>query len=181
MEIEAIFTAGGSSEPNAITITQASNGTTTVSTSEAVAGTPVTITTTPTDGYSIDACLVYAKETIGGAIYWTLLDVERTDFTHYTFAMPAAPVRVEVTYRQTLLGDVNNDGRVDVTDYIGVANYILGSTPKVFHRDAADVNRDGQIDVSDYIGVANIILGGNGGSGAGGTEPGTGDVPATAD
>lgn len=90
-------------------------------------------------------------------------------------------MRVEVTYRQTLLGDVNNDGRVDVTDYIGVANYILGSTPKVFHLDAADVNRDGQIDVSDYIGVANIILGGNGRSGAGGTEPGTGGVPATAD
>lgn len=58
-------------------------------------------------------------------------------------------------------GDVNDDGIVDVSDYIGVANYILGSVPQVFIFEAADVNDDGIVDVSDYIGVANIILGGN--------------------
>ena len=55
-------------------------------------------------------------------------------------------------------GDVNGDGNVDVSDYIGVANHILGQTQEGFNEDAADVNGDGVIDVSDYIGIANIIL-----------------------
>jgi len=57
-----------------------------------------------------------------------------------------------------VLGDVNSDGTVDISDYIGVANHILGNTPDGFNADAADVNGDGAIDISDYIGVANIIL-----------------------
>jgi hypothetical protein len=59
------------------------------------------------------------------------------------------------------VGDINNDGKVDVSDYIGIANRILGQTPVGFNEQAADVNGDGVIDVSDYIGVANIILTGN--------------------
>lgn len=55
-------------------------------------------------------------------------------------------------------GDVNGDGKVDVSDYIGVANHILGQTQAGFNEKAADVNEDGKIDVSDYIGIANIIL-----------------------
>ncbi len=57
-----------------------------------------------------------------------------------------------------IYGDVNNDGAVDISDYIGVANYILGHAPNGFNEIAADVNNDETIDISDYIGVANIIL-----------------------
>lgn len=59
------------------------------------------------------------------------------------------------------LGDGNGDGVVDISDFIGVANHILGNTPAGFNVDAADVNKDGVIDISDYIGVANIILTGS--------------------
>ncbi len=59
------------------------------------------------------------------------------------------------------LGDINDDGKIDVSDYIGIANHILGHTPEGFVMQAADVNFDGNIDVSDYIGVANIILTGS--------------------
>ena len=59
------------------------------------------------------------------------------------------------------VGDINGDDKVDVSDYIGIANHILGQTPEGFNAVAADVNGDGIIDVSDYIGVANIILTGN--------------------
>ena len=61
----------------------------------------------------------------------------------------------EVSY---MVGDINGDDKVDVSDYIGVANHILGSTPEEFNEKAADVDCNGVIDVSDYIGVANIIL-----------------------
>ena len=60
-----------------------------------------------------------------------------------------------------MAGDINDDGLVDVSDYIGVANYILGQTQEGFNEQAADVNNDGNIDVSDYIGIANIILTGS--------------------
>ena len=54
-------------------------------------------------------------------------------------------------------GDINGDGKVDVSDYIGVANHIHGKTPEGFNAAAADVDKSGSIDVSDYIGIANII------------------------
>ncbi|MBR1484477.1 MAG: dockerin type I repeat-containing protein [Prevotella sp.] len=60
-----------------------------------------------------------------------------------------------------LAGDATGDGVVDVSDYIGIANYILGNAPQHFNEQAADVNGDGVVDVSDYIGVANLILYGN--------------------
>ena len=70
----------------------------------------------------------------------------------------------EVTVRGTpepseySLGDINGDGKVDVSDYIGVANHIMGNTPEGFILEAADVDENGKIDVSDYIGIANLIL-----------------------
>lgn len=59
------------------------------------------------------------------------------------------------------LGDINSDQQIDVSDYIGIANHILGNTPEGFVEKAGDVNEDDVIDVSDYIGVANIILTGS--------------------
>ncbi len=60
------------------------------------------------------------------------------------------------------LGDVNADGFIDVTDFICVANDILGQTPEVFIRKAADIDGNDIIDVADFIGVANLILSGAG-------------------
>ena len=70
-------------------------------------------------------------------------------------------VATNLTILSYIPGDINSDGIVDVSDYIGVANHILGNTPAGFNSRAADVNEDNVIDVSDYIGVANIILTGS--------------------
>ena len=67
----------------------------------------------------------------------------------------------KVTILDYVTGDISGDGMVDVSDYIGVANHILGNTPNSFNAHAADVNEDNAIDVSDYIGIANIILTGS--------------------
>lgn len=56
------------------------------------------------------------------------------------------------------LGDVNNDGSIDVADFIAVANHILGKSVNGFIAKAADANEDGSIDVADFIAVANMIL-----------------------
>ena len=70
-------------------------------------------------------------------------------------------VKSTLTIKSYTLGDINSDQKIDVSDYIGIANHILGNTPDGFVLKAADVNVDGNIDVSDYIGVANIILTGS--------------------
>ena len=56
------------------------------------------------------------------------------------------------------LGDVNNDGSIDVADFIAVANHILGKGVNGFVAKAADANEDGFIDVADFIAIANMIL-----------------------
>ena len=85
-------------------------------------------------------------------------------YTFREWSAALTPVTHDVTFTVLfdahMFGDVNNDDKVDISDYIGVANYILGHAPNGFNETAADINNDGKIDISDYIGVANIILNG---------------------
>lgn len=57
-----------------------------------------------------------------------------------------------------LMGDVNDDGMVNVTDVMMVVNEILGNGNPAFIQQRGDLNRDGQINVSDVMGIVNIIL-----------------------
>ena len=56
-----------------------------------------------------------------------------------------------------LLGDVNGDGVVDISDYISEANYIHGNIADGFVFKAGDIDDSGGIDITDYIGISNII------------------------
>lgn len=56
-----------------------------------------------------------------------------------------------------ILGDVNSDDNVNVTDVTTLVNMILGAIPvDIVH---ADVNGDGNVNVSDVTALVNIILG----------------------
>ncbi len=54
-------------------------------------------------------------------------------------------------------GDVNGDGRVNVSDVSALINMILGLEP--MDQALADVNGDGRVNVSDVSALINIILG----------------------
>ena len=54
-------------------------------------------------------------------------------------------------------GDVNRDGKVNVSDVTALVNMILGVISK--DEESADVNHDGKINVSDVTALVNIILG----------------------
>ena len=111
--------------------------------------------------YKVDGA-VYKKDTLAYSTAITPLAAPNKE--GYTFSgwsqipetMPAQDV--EITGVFYITGNVNSDNIVDISDYIGVANFILGHAPNGFNVMAADVNKDGVIDISDYIGVANIIL-----------------------
>ena len=64
----------------------------------------------------------------------------------------------KLTLTEVITGDINGDGRVTVTDAVGIVNYILHRAPSVFIAKAADVNGDGNITISDAVGVVNIVL-----------------------
>ena len=63
---------------------------------------------------------------------------------------------VEIT-TTNLKGDVNGDGKVNVTDVTTLVNMILGTIPK--NEAVADINGDGKVNVSDVTALINIILG----------------------
>ena len=67
-------------------------------------------------------------------------------------------VKSTLTISSYTLGDANNDGSVNVSDFTAIASYIMGTPPVTFVKKAADVNADTEINVADLTGVATIIL-----------------------
>ncbi len=55
-----------------------------------------------------------------------------------------------------LLGDVNLDGTVDVTDVVIVVNHFQNDTTDELDFNVADIDGDGVIDVTDVVGIVNI-------------------------
>ena len=59
----------------------------------------------------------------------------------------------------TLLGDVNNDGKVTIADVTALVNILLGKDTAGYNLDAADVNSDGGRTIADVVALVNILLG----------------------
>ena len=112
------------------------------------------------DGEILTVTLNIAEDMDDGDYPLVLKNIKLTE-TDISKTYETAMVKSTLTVSSYMLGDINNDGKVDVSDYIGVANRILNIPQEGFNEKAADVNEDGVIDVSDYIGVANIILTGS--------------------
>ena len=53
-----------------------------------------------------------------------------------------------------VVGDVNKDGNVDISDIVAVINTIAGDTT---YENTADVNGDTAVDISDIVAIINII------------------------
>lgn len=65
----------------------------------------------------------------------------------------------KLTITEAVMGDVNGDGRVSVTDVISMNSYILEEEPAQFIRKVADLNGDGRVTITDMVQVIDIILG----------------------
>ena len=57
---------------------------------------------------------------------------------------------------EPLLGDVNEDGTVNILDIVQLANMILSDD----YQESADLNGDGNLNILDIVQLVNIILGG---------------------
>lgn len=62
---------------------------------------------------------------------------------------------------QELIGDINKDGEVDITDVNILINYVLGKDQYAGEFSDIDINHDHELDVADVNILINIILGKN--------------------
>ena len=62
---------------------------------------------------------------------------------------------VNITFK---LGDVNEDGFVNIADVTTLIDYLLGATPSPFNTTAADVDTNGDINVADVTALIDLIL-----------------------
>ena len=65
----------------------------------------------------------------------------------------------KLTVTEAVMGDVNGDGRISVTDVISLNSYILEEEPAQFIRKVADMNGDGKVTITDMVQIIDIILG----------------------
>ncbi len=77
----------------------------------------------------------------------------------YAHTYQSEDVSTTLTISNVLLGDVNSDGYVDLSDAIMVTYYSLHVVPASFNAAAADMNGDGEIDLSDAIVIIYTSLG----------------------
>ena len=57
-------------------------------------------------------------------------------------------------YPNSMLGDINSDGMVNILDIVQLANMILSNE----YQELADLNGDGNLNILDIVQLVNIIL-----------------------
>ena len=57
-----------------------------------------------------------------------------------------------------LLGDVNHDGIIDISDVMMTVNYSVGKKLLDFYIEEAETNGDGEIDIVDVMNILNIVV-----------------------
>ncbi|MGN1263936.1 MAG: C10 family peptidase [Prevotella sp.] len=55
-------------------------------------------------------------------------------------------------------GDVDDNGRIDISDVVALTRYIIIKNSKYINKDNADVNEDGRINVTDVIEIVRRIV-----------------------
>lgn len=85
---------------------------------------------------------------------YTIITATTTDGTNLS-----ASCVVTVQMTNILLGDLNNDGVIDIADVNIVLNYMLGKSDPRATYEQCDLNEDGVIDITDVNIVLNLMLG----------------------
>jgi hypothetical protein len=61
----------------------------------------------------------------------------------------------------TLIGDVNMDGKVDITDVTALIDYLSGSDASAIDVEAADVDGNNGTTIADVTALIDLLMGGN--------------------
>ena len=99
------------------------------------------------------------QEYIGEAL--TLNTVEAVGDTVIIAAGEFGTILRNVVSPPGLLGDINEDGNIDILDIVRLVNIIVGNPPEPTDYElwSGDFNLDGNLNVLDAIAMINLILG----------------------
>ena len=70
----------------------------------------------------------------------------------------AADMKSVITVSNYTMGDVNNDGHIDVADLAGVVRFILDDADASLVFNAADMDGNGVVEINDYAALVIVIL-----------------------
>lgn len=110
---------------------------------EGESGTLFTLQLQPNESYQADATIEVKNITIAS-----------TDAVEYN----AMPLSISCTVKESYKGDVNRDGKVNVTDVIVTIGKVLNVYDGEFDTVAADIDQDGEITIVDAVGIINLVL-----------------------
>ena len=77
-----------------------------------------------------------------------------TNHNHSTSGDHTYTQVITLSYNEVIIGDLDDNGIVDILDIILIMNMILNSNP----QDSGDINNDGTVDILDVVQLVNIIL-----------------------
>lgn len=108
------------------------------------------------EGALVNLSIVAADDFEGPAV----LELKNTLFTtvagvEVAFAYEACTVTAAGS---VLLGDVNNDSTVDISDVSALIDYLLGTYVEDFNEANADVDGDGSVGISDVTDMIDCLL-----------------------
>ena len=82
------------------------------------------------------------------------------DSQFYLLTMPEHGQDIVISIDAVVIpGDVNGNGKLDVSDVVSLANHVMGESPDHFVNEAANVNGDENIDVSDVVSLSTLVMG----------------------
>lgn len=84
--------------------------------------------------------------------------LETIDFVSQSMVgQPSSPMTA--TVKTYTLGDVNDDGRINIADVTSTLSIMAGNSNDKFIREAADANEDGRVNIADIAKILAIIAG----------------------
>ncbi len=113
-----------------------------------------------TSGVILNAVMA-AAETVEQGTYQGVISAAvftRPDGTQ----LKLADTKFNIVISNTIDGDANGDGEVNVTDIVEMVNCIMDKPSARFVEAAADLNGDGEVNVTDIVLVVNIIMAADG-------------------
>ena len=97
---------------------------------------------------------------VSTALNMTHRDGEQLNFNYsHEMLIGIEPPEGWVPPVTTLIGDVNNDGEVNITDVTLLMAYLINDDATLeINLDAADVNQDGDVNITDAVSLISIVL-----------------------
>ncbi|MBN2533322.1 MAG: hypothetical protein JXB88_10540 [Spirochaetales bacterium] len=110
------------------------------------------------DGYSVDSVIPHVTSSTSDLVQGNAISVSNGTFS------ASFPANSVTTFTGTGsgtgdLGDVNNDGSIDIIDALLIAQYYVNLDPEGFDVSKADVDCNGSVDIIDALLVAQYYVG----------------------